>query len=94
MMLDNTDNTEAAILARMEIQRALGRVEGKLDQIITGMAEHEARDQTRFTEVALQVKDLEHQLDLIKRKIWIWSGAIAVIAFTVSHLPFNLILGK
>jgi septation ring formation regulator EzrA len=95
MVPPNFDSmTEEAIVSRLEIQRSLGRVEGKLDQIISGMTEHEARDQIRFAEVALQVKDLETQIESIKKKIWVWSGAIAVIAFVLSHFPFTLFTGK
>lgn len=74
----------------MEVQRGLGRVEGKVDQILLGMDAHENRDQTRFTDVARQIEELAKRQTIIERKIWMWSGAIGVIAFVAGHFPFNL----
>lgn len=74
----------------MEIQRGLGRVEGKLDQIIVGMDNHENRDQIRFSDVAKQIEELSKRQSLTERKIWMWSGAIGIIAFLAGHFPFSL----
>jgi hypothetical protein len=83
------ENFEAAVLARMEIQRGLGRVEGKIDQIIEGINAHEERDQHRFSDVNERVTDLNKRLLAAERKLWIWTGAIVIFAFVASHFPFS-----
>lgn len=86
--------SEDVISHSLEIQRGLGRVEGKLEQILVGMSAHEDRDQFRFSEVNIRLDKLDTRQNRTERKIWIWSGAIAIVAFFISHFPFNLILGK
>lgn len=89
MVLD--DNNEAAVIARMEIQRSLGRVEGKLDQIIAGITSHEQYDKDRFQEVHEQLDSINKRTATVERKFWYATGAVAAITFIVSHFPFNLI---
>lgn len=89
-----SSDKEEVIVHSMEIQRGLGRVEGKLDQIIVGMSFHEDRDQIRFTEVHTRLDKLDSRQNRTERKIWLWSGAIAIVAFVLSHIPYNLIVGK
>lgn len=93
-MSSSIKEDDYAMVHRLEIQRGLGRVEGKLDQIILGMAAHETRDQARFDEVNIRIDRLDTRQNRTERKIWIWSGAIAIAAFFISHFPFNLITGK
>lgn len=94
MSLSKNVDSEEVTLHRLEIQRGLGRVEGKLDQIIIGMSSHEDRDQFRFTEVHTRLDKLDSRQNRTERKIWVWSGAIAIVAFFISHFPFNLLIGK
>jgi hypothetical protein len=83
--------TESAILARLEIQRSLGRVEGKLDQIITGMASHESLDKDRFADANIEIQMLDKRVAGLERKVWYASGVVGVLVFALSHLPFNLL---
>lgn len=85
---------EEVTLHSYEIQRGLGRVEGKLDQIILGMTNHEDRDQSRFSEVHIILDKLDARQNRTERKIWLWSGAVALVAFVLSHIPYNLLIGK
>jgi hypothetical protein len=84
-------NTEAAVIARLEIQRSLGRVEGKLDQIITGMTMHESLDKDRFLDVHQELDTLSRRTSGLEKKIWVASGAVALVAFFLSHFPFALL---
>lgn len=86
--------SEEVIVHSLEIQRGLGRVEGKLDQIIYGMNSHEERDTDRFKEVNIRLDSQDVRQSKIEKKIWLWSGGLAVIAFIISHFPFNILIGK
>lgn len=93
-MKSNDNIAEEGVVNSLEIHRGLGRVEGKLDQIIAGMTLHEDRDQLRFTDVALQIKDINIRIGITERKIYLWSGGLAVLVFLVSHFPFAQLISK
>lgn len=93
-MSSNAKEDDYAMMHRLEIQRGLGRVEGKLDQIILGMTAHETRDQVRFDEVNVRIDKLDTRQNRTERKIWLWSGAIAIVAFVLSHIPYSSLIGK
>lgn len=76
--------SEVLSVSLSEIQRGLGRVEGKLDQVITGQNQHEESDDNRFAHV-------DKRLSQVERKLYVWTGAIAVIVFVISHFPYSLI---
>lgn len=87
-ILESQDNT--AVIARMEIQRSLGRVEGKIDQIISGMDNHELRDNSRFEEVNRRIILLADRQRSMEKKIWYASGVVGVLMFALAHFPFNM----
>ena len=64
------------------LQRSLGRLEGKVDQILEGMMNHELRDQERFNNVEKRIGSLE-------KKIWYGSGVAAVVAFLLAKITFG-----
>jgi hypothetical protein len=69
--------------ASADIQRSLGRLEGKVDQILEGLENHEHRDHERFGSI-------EKRLGNIEKKIWYGSGIAAVGAFILAKLTFGL----
>jgi tetrahydromethanopterin S-methyltransferase subunit G len=76
--------SEVLSVSLSEIHRGLGRVEGKLDQVMGGQISHEAEDTNRFEQV-------NSRLAQVEKKLYIWGGAIAVIVFAISHFPFSMI---
>lgn len=88
--MSNMDpNTEEAIISRMEIQRGLGRVEGKLDQIISGMSSHEADDKYRFEEVHKELHGLDNRTSGLERKIYYANGIAAAVVLFITYFPFK-----
>lgn len=84
--------SEFLSMSLSEIQRGLGRVEGKLDQVMVGQGAHEESDQTRFTEIDKRFDEFDNRQRAVEKKLYIWAGAVAVIAFAIAHFPFSLIL--
>jgi len=80
------EHAEIATIARMEIQRSLGRVEGKLDQIIAGMALHENLDRERFAAIDSDLETLGKRTAGLEKKIWYGMGVGAVALYALSHL--------
>lgn len=64
---------------REELQRAVGRVESKVDQVLSGLSTHVKDDSEHFTELNTRVSGLE-------KKIYYASGAVAVFMYLVSNL--------
>lgn len=73
----------------MEIQRGLGRVEGKLDQIISGMSTHESYDKDRFSDVHGEIAKLDKRTSGLERKIWYANGVAASIVLFITYFPFK-----
>jgi hypothetical protein len=61
-----------------ELQRSLGRVEGKIDGILTGLEKHFRDDLDNFATIEARVGKVE-------RKIYWFSGAWAVIGALAYH---------
>lgn len=82
-MLDKIEHLAVAVqsadVQRAEIQRSLGRLEGKVDLILEGIKEHEERDEARF-------ENIEKRVALVERKIWYATGIGAALAFILSKL--------
>ena len=66
-----------------DIQRSLGRLEGKLDQLIGSMTHHVERDEELFAA-------LEKRLGSVEKKIWYGSGIAAVGTFILAKISFGL----
>lgn len=72
------------------VLQLLGRIDGKLDQVIEQAKEHREDDKRRFTEVHKRLD--EHSEDIAKAKgakgmfLWIVGGGAAAIGAAVSHL--------
>ena len=62
-----------------EIQRALGRVEGKLDSLIATMKDHLADDSRNFAEVNARIGRVE-------RKVYWFPGAWAAVGAAVAAM--------
>lgn len=66
-----------------EIERSLGRIEGKLDVLVSAFAEHLKEDASNFKEVNLRLSTAE-------KKLIFFMGALGVIWFiapvVIQHL--------
>ncbi len=62
-----------------ELQRAIGRIEGKLDAVIAQQVVQRAEHETRMAAV-------EKQADELSKKVWFFSGAAAVISFIMTYI--------
>ena len=61
-----------------EIQRSLGRVEGKLDLLLTEIKQHFEDDKKNFSSIDTRIQKVE-------KKIYYASGFVAAIAFIIHH---------
>lgn len=57
---------------RIDIQRSLGRIEGKLDSLTGVVAVHVSDDNYNF-------KELKTRVSILEKKMWVFLGAIAMI---------------
>ena len=57
-----------------ELQRALGRVEGKLDQALANFAHHDSR-----------ISLLDKRVGSVEKKVYWFSGASAVLAYLAQN---------
>lgn len=63
-----------------EVQRSLGRIEGKMDQALTWMRDHAADDKARFD-------DISKRLGSVEKKTWTTGGIISlVVAYFTTKL--------
>ncbi len=60
-----------------EVQRSLGRIEGKLDALVSTMTSHATNDDVRFANITVQLEDL-------KQTKWFNGGRASAIAAGVS----------
>lgn len=58
-----------------EVQRSLGRLEGKLDQALSRFASHDT-----------QMAALDKRVGSVEKKVWWFSGAAGVIAWAATNL--------
>jgi hypothetical protein len=65
-------------MAGDEIQRSLGRLEGKLDILITEIKQHFEDDKKNFSSIDTRIQKVE-------KKIYYASGFVAAIAFIIQH---------
>ena len=61
-----------------EIQRSLGRVEGKLDLLLTEIKTHFEDDKTNFSSIDTRIQKVE-------KKIYYASGFVAALAFILQQ---------
>lgn len=72
------------------IQQLLGRIDGKLDQVIDSAKEHREDDKRRFTEVHARLDG--HAEDIAKAKgakgviLWLAGGGAVAISALVSYV--------
>ena len=67
-----------------ELNRGLGRVEGKLDQVLASQTRHFEEDALNFASIALRFATLE-------KMIWMAVGAVSVLSpLAVYGLPHLL----
>jgi hypothetical protein len=59
-----------------EIQRSLGRIEGKLDSLTNSLTAHTLEDHSNFN-------GIDKQISGIQNKIWMAMGAAAIIGFSI-----------
>lgn len=68
----------------LEVQRSLGRLEGKLDSLIMALAERDLKEEARRKEEAVekeQMKQRIHSLETSRSRIYFTAaGASAVVA--------------
>lgn len=55
-----------------EVQRSLGRVEGKVDQILSAINQHFEDDKINFSEI-------KERLNSAEKKIWLGQGGAAIL---------------
>jgi hypothetical protein len=60
----------------MDIQRSLGRIEGKLDSLVYTLAAHTAEDTSNFMTI-------EKQMDQLQRLVWMGMGVIAFLGVSI-----------
>lgn len=70
----------------LELQRSLGRVEGKLDYLITRMTDHFEQDATSFN-------NLDKRIAGVEKKVWMFAGGFAIVGTLVSQFVAKLIGG-
>lgn len=70
----------------VDLHRSLGRLEGKLDLILTQMASHFVEDKTIFA-------NIDRRLMLIERKVWSFTGVAAVLA-SISAIAASYLTNK
>jgi endonuclease III-like uncharacterized protein len=72
-----------------DVQRLLGKIDGKLDQVIDTFKEHREDDKRRFKEIHGRLD--EHAEDINKAKgakatlLWLVGGGAAAISATVVY---------
>lgn len=59
------------------VQRTLGRIEGKLDALAISMTAHSSQDDVRF-------HSIEKKLEALQQSRWFNSGVAAAVSGTVS----------
>ena len=69
-----------------DVQRSLGRIEGKLDSLLDRLDAHTADDAENFKEIRAAVS-------VIQNKVQFWSGGIALLVSGVT-LGASEILGR
>lgn len=73
MPLSNLEKLEKEAENTMDLHRSLGRLEGKLDLILTQMASHFVEDKAMFS-------NIDRRLMTIERKVWGFTGIAAMLA--------------
>lgn len=68
--------------ARYDIQRSLGRIEGKLDSLGISFVQHARDDKDEFSIIKLRVATLE-------KKFWSFAGALTLLLSIFSLLPYT-----
>lgn len=66
-----------------ELQRSLGRIEGKLDLIQTNISAHILDDKSAFNAI-------ENRISSVERKIWVFTGAITLVATLTGYFVNRL----
>jgi hypothetical protein len=61
-----------------DLHRSLGRLEGKIDFLLTRLTEHFEEDTTNF-------KALDTRASAIEKKIWTWGGGLSAISILASY---------
>lgn len=69
---DDTDYKHSAEYSRYEIQRSLGRIEGKLDSLSLSFMEHSKDDKEEFAAIKLRTAILE-------KKFYAAIGALTLV---------------
>lgn len=62
-----------------ELQRALGRVEGKLDQALSAFAEQAKSHSTQFAA-------LDRRVGSVEKKVWWFSGFAALAGYIAQNI--------
>lgn len=68
----------------LELNRSVGRVEGKLDQLLSSIERHFEDDKTNFAFIGIRLARVE-------RKIYWFTGAGAVVGAFVAYFVKHLV---
>ena len=71
-------------LETMDVQRSLGRLEGKIDLILSNVQAHLLEDTARFDKIHVRQ-------DRVEKKIWMFSGIISVIGTALTILATHAV---
>lgn len=69
---------ESAGIQRADIQRSLGRIEGKLDSVCSSFLQHMQDDASNFKEIKLNIS-------IMQKKLATWAGGLIILGFLVSN---------
>ncbi len=75
----------------VDLQRSLGRLEGKMDLLLSNLQVHLTEDTARFRLVDDKFIKLESRQNAVERKAWIMFGGVAVI-WAIIQLWFSDVL--
>lgn len=72
-----------------DVLQLLGRIDGKLDQVIDSAREHRDDDKRRFTEVYVKLDDHERDINQAKGAkgalLWVAGGVAAAASVAISY---------